>query len=76
MRHFAVMENFKNFPTNLYGLNPTQMDMFMTEDSPMKRQSEKVTEVCPSTKASCDVIHLPYGSFNLLVSLCADADRL
>ncbi|KAG6542438.1 hypothetical protein Mapa_016128 [Marchantia paleacea] len=40
----GVMENFKNFPTNLYGLNPTQMDMFMTEDSPMKRQSEKVTE--------------------------------
>jgi hypothetical protein len=28
----------------LYGLNPAQMDMFMNEDSPMKRQAERVTE--------------------------------
>ncbi|KAL2612891.1 hypothetical protein R1flu_024583 [Riccia fluitans] len=40
----GVMENFKNIPASLYGLNPTQMDMFMTEDSPIKRQAGRVTE--------------------------------
>ncbi|CAM6120454.1 unnamed protein product [Calypogeia fissa] len=39
----GLKENFATFPKNMYGLNPTQMDMFMTEDSPMKRQSELVT---------------------------------
>ncbi|KAM1790941.1 hypothetical protein ACFX12_034962 [Malus domestica] len=38
------MDNFKNVPHYLYGLSPTQMDMFMTEDNPARRQSEKVTE--------------------------------
>ncbi|KAG2270371.1 hypothetical protein Bca52824_064926 [Brassica carinata] len=28
------MQNFKNVPQYFYGLNPAQMDMFMTEDSP------------------------------------------
>lgn len=42
---FAVAENFKNVPQYLYGLTPSQMDMFMTEDNPARRQSEKVTEV-------------------------------
>lgn len=40
-----VMQNFKNVPQYFYGLNPAQMDMFMTEDSPVRRQAEKVTEV-------------------------------
>lgn len=39
------MQNFKNVPQYFYGLNPSQMDMFMTEDSPVRRQAEKVTEV-------------------------------
>lgn len=39
------MENYKNVPKHFYGLSPSQMDMFMTEDSPIARQAEKVTEV-------------------------------
>lgn len=39
------MDNYKNAPQSLYGLSPSQMDMFMTEDNPVRRQSEKVTEV-------------------------------
>jgi len=39
------MDNYKNVPRHLYGLNASQMDMFMTEDSPVRRQAEKVTEV-------------------------------
>ncbi|KAJ7522337.1 hypothetical protein O6H91_18G007000 [Diphasiastrum complanatum] len=40
----GLMENFKNIPKYLYGLSPSQMDMFMTEESPIKRQAERVTE--------------------------------
>ncbi|KAF9600705.1 hypothetical protein IFM89_011376 [Coptis chinensis] len=40
----GLMENYKNAPQHLYGLSASQMDMFMTEDSPVRRQSEKVTE--------------------------------
>lgn len=40
----GLMENFKNVPSSLYGLSPSQMDMFMTEDSPIKRTAERVTE--------------------------------
>ncbi|KAI4318434.1 hypothetical protein MLD38_032137 [Melastoma candidum] len=40
----GLAENFKNVPRYLYGLTPSQMDMFMTEDNPVRRQSEKVTE--------------------------------
>ncbi|KAL3651689.1 ATP-dependent Clp protease proteolytic subunit-related protein 1, chloroplastic [Castilleja foliolosa] len=40
----GVMDNYKNTPQYLYGLTPSQMDMFMTEDNPVRRQSEKVTE--------------------------------
>lgn len=39
------MENYKNAPQSLYGLSPSQMDMFMTEDNPIRQQSERVTEV-------------------------------
>lgn len=41
----VVMDNYKNAPQYLYGLSPSQMDMFMTEDNPVRRQSEAVTEV-------------------------------
>ncbi|KAL5713623.1 endopeptidase Clp [Ranunculus cassubicifolius] len=40
----GLMENYKSVPKHLYGLSPSQMDMFMTEDSPIARQAEKVTE--------------------------------
>lgn len=38
------MDNYKSAPQYLCGLSPSQMDMFMTEDNPIRRQSEKVTE--------------------------------
>lgn len=38
------MDNYKNIPKHLYGLTASQMDMFMTEDNPVMRQAEKVTE--------------------------------
>ncbi len=44
LKELGLNENFKNVPQHLYGLNPAQMDMFMNEDSPMKRQAERVTE--------------------------------
>ncbi|KAK1324074.1 hypothetical protein QJS10_CPA02g00300 [Acorus calamus] len=40
----GLKENFKNVPKYFYGLSPSQMDMFMTEDSPIMRQSQKATE--------------------------------
>ncbi|KAF5731840.1 ATP-dependent Clp protease proteolytic subunit [Tripterygium wilfordii] len=40
----GLIENYKNAPQYLYGLPPSQMDMFMTEDGPIRRQSEIVTE--------------------------------
>ncbi|OMO73899.1 ClpP [Corchorus capsularis] len=40
----GLMDNFKNVPKSLYGLSPKQMDMFMTEDNPFRRQSESLTE--------------------------------
>ncbi|KAJ8571102.1 hypothetical protein K7X08_038074 [Anisodus acutangulus] len=40
----GLMNNYKNVPQYLYGLTPSQMDMFMTEDNPARRQSESVTE--------------------------------
>lgn len=39
------MANYKHNPRHFYGLNASQMEMFMTEDSPVSRQAEKVTEV-------------------------------
>ena len=41
----AVMDNYKNVPQFLYGLRPAQMEMFMNDDNPYNRQSQKVTEV-------------------------------
>eukprot|EP00271_Cylindrocystis_brebissonii_P010343 TRINITY_DN26511_c0_g1_i1.p1 TRINITY_DN26511_c0_g1~~TRINITY_DN26511_c0_g1_i1.p1 ORF type:complete len:407 (+),score=87.59 TRINITY_DN26511_c0_g1_i1:123-1343(+) len=36
--------NFKNVPSSMYGLSPSQMDMFMNEDNPVSRQTQMVTE--------------------------------
>ncbi|KAK6916339.1 Clp protease proteolytic subunit /Translocation-enhancing protein TepA [Dillenia turbinata] len=41
---YGLMDNFKNVPQYLYGLTASQMDMFMTEDNPVRRQAESVTE--------------------------------
>ncbi|XP_022763503.1 ATP-dependent Clp protease proteolytic subunit-related protein 1, chloroplastic [Durio zibethinus] len=48
----GLMDNFKNVPQSLYGLSPSQMEMFMTEDSPFRRQSGKVTEESISSARS------------------------
>ncbi|XP_009616895.1 ATP-dependent Clp protease proteolytic subunit-related protein 1, chloroplastic-like [Nicotiana tabacum] len=40
----GLQDNYKSAPQYLYGLSPSQMDMFMTEDNPVRRQSESVTE--------------------------------
>lgn len=45
----GLMENYKNVPRHLYGLSDSQMDMFMTEDSPVRRQAERVTEASISS---------------------------
>lgn len=45
---FVVMDNYKNVPRHLYGLTPSQMDMFMTEENPVCRQAASVTEVLSS----------------------------
>ncbi|KAF2320928.1 hypothetical protein GH714_031969 [Hevea brasiliensis] len=44
------MENYKNVPRHFYGLTPSQLDMFMTEDNPVRRQSESVTEESISSR--------------------------
>ncbi|XP_047970924.1 ATP-dependent Clp protease proteolytic subunit-related protein 1, chloroplastic [Salvia hispanica] len=51
----GLMENYKNAPQYLYGLSPSQMDMFMTEDNPVRRQSEKVTE--ESISSACNYLN-------------------
>ncbi|KAL6969925.1 endopeptidase Clp, partial [Sarracenia purpurea var. burkii] len=40
----VVMDNYKNAPQYLYGLTPPQMGMFITEDNPIRQQSESVTD--------------------------------
>uniref|UniRef100_A0A1D1Y2R0 ATP-dependent Clp protease proteolytic subunit n=1 Tax=Anthurium amnicola TaxID=1678845 RepID=A0A1D1Y2R0_9ARAE len=40
----GLLENFKNVPRYFYGLSDSQMDMFMTEDGLIARQSQKVSE--------------------------------
>ncbi|CAA2988888.1 ATP-dependent Clp protease proteolytic subunit-related 1, chloroplastic [Olea europaea subsp. europaea] len=51
----GLMNNYKNAPQYLYGLTPSQMDMFMTEDNPVSRQAEKVTE--ESISSSCNYLN-------------------
>ncbi|KAF6165668.1 hypothetical protein GIB67_012565 [Kingdonia uniflora] len=45
----GLMDNYKNAPKLLYGLAPSQMDIFMTDDGPIKRQADKVTEASISS---------------------------
>ncbi|KAM7251742.1 hypothetical protein ACFE04_023625 [Oxalis oulophora] len=40
----GLMDNYKNIPSHLYGLSPSQIEMFMTKDNPFQRQSQCVTE--------------------------------
>ncbi|XP_068639933.1 ATP-dependent Clp protease proteolytic subunit-related protein 1, chloroplastic [Aristolochia californica] len=40
----GLVDNFKNAPKHMFGLSPSQIDMFMTEDNPVSRQSQKLTE--------------------------------
>lgn len=40
----GLMDNYKSTPKYLYGLSSSQMEMFMTEDNPVSRQAERVTE--------------------------------
>ncbi|KAL8553421.1 hypothetical protein ACS0TY_001914 [Phlomoides rotata] len=51
----GLLDNYKNAPQYLYGLSPSQMDMFMTEDNPVRRQSEKVTE--ESISSACNYLN-------------------
>ncbi|OAY39255.1 ATP-dependent Clp protease proteolytic subunit-related protein 1, chloroplastic [Manihot esculenta] len=53
----GLMDNYKNVPQHLYGLTPSQLDMFMTEDNPVRQQSESVTEDSISSRKN----YLDYG---------------
>ncbi|XP_028114446.1 ATP-dependent Clp protease proteolytic subunit-related protein 1, chloroplastic-like isoform X2 [Camellia sinensis] len=39
------MDNYNNAPQCRYGLSPSQIDMFKTEDNPICQQSESVTKI-------------------------------
>lgn len=45
----GVNKNFDSCPPSLFGLNPSQMDMFMVENNPYQRQAERVTEASISS---------------------------
>ncbi|GAU14994.1 hypothetical protein TSUD_47890 [Trifolium subterraneum] len=40
----GLMDNYKNTPQFLYGLTPSQMDMFLNADNPVHKMSGNVTE--------------------------------
>ncbi|CAI8604830.1 unnamed protein product [Vicia faba] len=40
----GLMDNYKNVPQFLYGLTPSQMNMFMAADNPTHKMSQRVTE--------------------------------
>jgi ATP-dependent Clp protease protease subunit len=44
------MDNYKNVPSSLYGLNPSQMDMFLGEDNIISRQTAALTEESMSAR--------------------------
>ncbi|KAK2405414.1 ATP-dependent Clp protease proteolytic subunit 2, mitochondrial [Trifolium repens] len=48
----GLMDNYKNTPQFLYGLTPSQMDMFVNADNPMHKASGKVTEESISSAKS------------------------
>ena len=45
----GLARNFDSCPPSLFGLNPSQMDMFMVENNPYQRQAERVTEASISS---------------------------
>jgi len=45
----GLTKNFDSCPPSLFGLNPSQMDMFMVENNPYQRQAERVTEASISS---------------------------
>ena len=45
----GLTKNFDSCPPSLYGLNPSQMDMFMVENNPYQRQAERVSEASISS---------------------------
>jgi ATP-dependent Clp protease protease subunit len=55
------MDNYKNVPQFLYGLSPAQIEMFMNDDNPYDRQSQRVTEESISASRSYD----EFGMYNL-----------
>ncbi|KAJ8768973.1 hypothetical protein K2173_023968 [Erythroxylum novogranatense] len=61
----GLMENYKNVPRYLYGLTPSQLDMFMTEDNPVRRQAERVTEESISARRN----YLDYGGMYTLSNM-------
>uniref|UniRef100_A0A804Q321 ATP-dependent Clp protease proteolytic subunit n=2 Tax=Zea mays TaxID=4577 RepID=A0A804Q321_MAIZE len=50
----GLMDNYKHVPQFLYGLSDAQMEMFMNDDNPYNRQSQKVTEESVSAARSYD----------------------
>ncbi|KAF6998026.1 hypothetical protein CFC21_014185 [Triticum aestivum] len=57
----GLMDNYKNVPQFLYGLSPSQMEMFTTDDNPYNRQSKKVTEESVAALRSYD----EFGMYSL-----------
>ncbi|KAI5020798.1 hypothetical protein ZWY2020_045686 [Hordeum vulgare] len=57
----GLMDNYKNVPQFLYGLSPSQMEMFMTDNNPYNRLSQKVTEESISALRSYD----EFGMYSL-----------
>ncbi|XP_058757359.1 ATP-dependent Clp protease proteolytic subunit-related protein 1, chloroplastic-like [Vicia villosa] len=48
----GLMDNYKNVPEFLYGLTPSQMDMFMSSNNPIHQMSQRVTEESISSAKS------------------------
>ncbi|CAD5190723.1 unnamed protein product [Musa acuminata subsp. malaccensis] len=38
----GVVDDFKNVPKYIYGLTASQMDMFVSEDNPVRQHAEKL----------------------------------
>jgi hypothetical protein len=45
----GLTKNFDSCPPSVFGLSPSQMDMFMVENNPYQRQAERVTEASISS---------------------------
>ncbi|CAJ2630433.1 unnamed protein product [Trifolium pratense] len=48
----GMMDNYKNAPKFLYGLTPSQMNMFINPENPMNKMSERVTKESISSASS------------------------